>query len=424
MSIHHHKNRPSNRFMFATGIENSFPVITGRDGRDQRVDELAKCYFYKRWREDFQLVRDLGIDYLRYGPQYYAVSTGPDKYDWHFCDETFGELRRLAITPIADLCHFGVPDWIGNFQNPDLPRLFADYARTFVKRYDHVRYVTPVNEVLVCADFSARQGWWNERMRSDTAFVTALRHMCRATILAEEEILEVRPNMLFVQSEATQFYHAATPAAVDTAEFFNQQRFLSFDLCYGHQVESRMYEFLMDNGMPREEYHWFMEHGEALRPHCVMGNDYYFTNEHTVKADEKHHERPGEIFGYYVLTRHYAERYRLPVMHTETNLAEPRKAPAWLWKQWCNMLLLKAAGFPILGFTWYSLTDQVDWDTQLREDNGNVNELGLYDLDRKIRPVGRKYRELVKEWGGILPVDAYYLAHTTEGVTAATGTEE
>jgi len=30
-------------------------------------------------------------------------------------------------------------------------------------------------------------------------------------------------------------------------------------------------------------------------------------------------------------------------------------------------------GVPILGFTWYSLTDQVDWDTALRENAGRVN---------------------------------------------------
>jgi hypothetical protein len=47
---------------------------------------------------------------------------------------------------------------------------------------------------------------------------------------------------------------------------------------------------------------------------------------------------------------------------------------------------------------WYSLTDQVDWDTALREDNGRVNPLGLYDLDRKIRPVGRAFKELVEQW--------------------------
>jgi hypothetical protein len=31
----------------------------------------------------------------------------------------------MDVSPIVDLCHFGVPDWIGSFQNPDFPRLFA-----------------------------------------------------------------------------------------------------------------------------------------------------------------------------------------------------------------------------------------------------------------------------------------------------------
>ena len=44
---------------------------------------------------------------------------------------------------------------------------------------------------------------------------------------------------------------------------------------------------------------------------------------------------------------------------------------------------LRQDGVPIMGFTWYSLTDQVDWDTALREDNGTVNECGLYDLQPK-----------------------------------------
>jgi beta-glucosidase/6-phospho-beta-glucosidase/beta-galactosidase len=124
----------------------------------------------------------------------------------------------------------------------------------------------------------------------------------------------------------------------------------------------------------------------------------------------------GEIFGYYVITRQYYERYHLPVMHTETNLADIERAPGWLWKEWANMVRLRDDGVPILGFTWYSLTDQVDWDTQLRQDNGNVNPLGLYDLDRHIRPVGRAYQELVKQWRDILPTQSVCLhgAETTE----------
>jgi beta-glucosidase/6-phospho-beta-glucosidase/beta-galactosidase len=394
--------------MFATGIENSYPVITGRDGRDHRVDEMAKCHHYERWKEDFQLVKETGLDFLRYGPPLYREHVGPGRYDWNFSDETFAELRRLQIRPIVDLCHFGVPAWVGSFQNPDWPRLFAEYAGAFARRFPYIRLYTPVNEIFVTATFSGQYGWWNERLKSDVAFVTSLKHLAKANLLAEEAILKVQPHALFIQSESSEYFHPIDPAAQDRAAAFNHKRFLSLDLSYGHDVNGVMYEYLMDNGMTREEYHWFLQTAAQLRPFCVMGNDYYVTNEHIVSAQGPV-KGAGEIFGYYVITRQYYERYHLPVMHTETNLGDSERAPGWLWKEWANMVRLKDDGVPIIGFTWYSLTDQVDWDTALREDHGHVNPLGLYDLDRKIRPVGKAYRELVEQWRDILPTESLCL---------------
>src|ERR1044071_2582171 len=120
-----------NKFMFATGIENSYPTIQLPDGSTKRVDEMEKTDHYRRWEEDFHLVKEIGIDFLRYGPPYYKTHTGPGQYDWSFADETFHKLRELKICPIVDLLHFGVPDWIFNFQNPEFPHLFAEYAKSF-----------------------------------------------------------------------------------------------------------------------------------------------------------------------------------------------------------------------------------------------------------------------------------------------------
>jgi hypothetical protein len=237
--------------------------------------------------------------------------------------------------------------------------------------------------------------------------------MCRAALLAEEAILKKRPDALFIQSEGATYFHATEPKAEKRADFNNELRFVSFDLCYGHAVHSCVYEYLMEHGMRREDYHWFLEHGEAMRPHCIMGNDYYFPNERSTPPGDAPMDSSGEIFGYYVITKQYYDRYRMPVMHTETNLAEPDRAPGWLWKEWCSMKKLKSDGVPILGFTWYSLTDQVDWDTQLRENNGRVNPLGLYDLNRKIRPVGTAYKQLIGQWRDILPMESFALYSVT-----------
>jgi beta-glucosidase len=394
-------------FMFATGVENSYPTI---DHGRTRVDEMEKCGHYHHWRTDLALLGELGVRFLRYGPPIHRTWLGPGRHDWEFPDLVFGELRRLDLVPVADLCHFGVPDWIGNFQNPDFPVLFAGYASAFARRYPWVQLYTPVNEMFVCAAFSALYGWWNEQLTSDRGFVTALKHLVQANVLAMAAVLEVRPDAIFVQSESSEYFHADDPAAIGPAEFANARRFLSLDLNYGRRVGSGMYEYLMDNGMTREEYHFFLRQA-PLRHHCVMGNDYYVTNEHRVAADGRT-RAAGEVFGYDEITRQYHDRYKLPVMHTETNLNEGPgggEAVDWLWKQWANVLRVRNNGVPVVGFTWYSLTDQVDWDVALREENGRVNPLGLYDLDRNVRAVGRAYKRLIEDWGDVLPAQSVCL---------------
>jgi beta-glucosidase len=394
------------RFLFATGIENSAPTI--HNGR-HRMDELEKCAHYENWQRDFDLVQELEITFLRYGPPIHRTFLGENKYDWEFADAAFNALRQRKIIPIVDLCHFGVPDWIGNFQNPDFPRLFAEYASAFATRFPWIQLYTPVNEMYICALFSAYYGWWNEQLTTDFTFVTALKHIVKANVLAMQEILKVTPNAIFIQSESSEYYHAENPRAIKPAELMNARRFLSLDLNYGKRVESEMYEYLFDNGMTREEYHFFT--GNNLKRHCVMGNDYYITNEHRVREDGTT-IGSGEIFGYHTITLQYYDRYRLPIMHTETNMNESpdgKSAVNWLWKQWANVMRVRNDGMPIVGFTWYSLTDQVDWDTALRENNGRVNPLGLFDLKRNIRAVGTAYKELIAEWRGVLPTNSVCL---------------
>jgi len=290
-----------NKFIFATGIENSYPAIQLPGGNSFRVDEMQKAGHYKFWKDDFRLVKELGIEFLRYGPPYYATHLGPSKYDWNFTDETFAALKELGITPIVDLCHFGVPDWIQNFQNTEWPYYFAEYAQAFAERFPYLQFYTPVNEIHVAATFSALLGWWNECLTSDTAFVTALKNLCKANVMAMRAILQIQPRAVFIQSETTEYFHAEDPneCCLERAAFLNEKRFLSLDLTYGHPVTAPIYNYLMDNGMTRKEYEWFSTN--MVKRHCVMGNDYYVTNEHLV-----HHNgsisNSGEIFGYYAIT--------------------------------------------------------------------------------------------------------------------------
>lgn len=381
-------------FMFATGIENSYPTILLPNGTTKRVDEMEKAGHYQRWREDFRLVKESGMRFLRYGPPLYKTHLAPGQYDWHFTDETFAAMKEMGIMPIVDLCHFGLPDWLGDFQNPDFPAHFAEYARAFAQRFPDLTLYTPVNEINICAVFSAQFGWWNERRNDERSFVTAVKHMCKANLLATEAILRVQPKAVFIQSEGWEYFHSESQICHEKADFLNQKRFLSYDLTCGYASSQLMQDYLLHNGMTAQEYHWFRNN--PCRGTWVIGADYYAHNEHMVMSDG-HTTDYFNGLGFYQVARQYYDRYRVPVMYTETNIGAER-AVGWLQQQWGEFLRLKKDGVPVVGFTWYSLIDQIDWDTALREDNGNINSFGMYDVDRRIRPVGEAYQRIIAQY--------------------------
>jgi beta-glucosidase/6-phospho-beta-glucosidase/beta-galactosidase len=266
-----------------------------------------------------------------------------------------------------------------------------------------VRFYTPVNEIYVCAKLSALHGFWNEQLRSEETFVTALKHLCRANLLAIEALLQEQPEAFFIQSESAEYFHEGCndPEMVALADFENQRRFLSFDLLYSHPVRDDIRDYLRRSGLKDSDYEWFMNHGLSER--IIMGNDFYRRNEQMVMPGGAI-EPTGTVFGWYLITRQYYERYRRPVMHTETNDigAGEETASRWLWQQFLNVRLMHSEGIPVLGFTWYSLVDQMDWDTALRDERNMVNPVGLYDLDRRPHPVAAAYRRLIQEFAGKL----------------------
>jgi beta-glucosidase/6-phospho-beta-glucosidase/beta-galactosidase len=379
-------------FLFATGIECSYPTIEG--GR-WRMDEMEITGHYRHWRTDFELVRELGLRHLRYGPPLHLIYTADRRYDWAWLDEIMATMRRLEIVPIIDLCHFGVPGWLENFQNRRVPEALAAYAAAFAERYRWVRFYTPVNEIYISARRSALEGAWNEQLRSEIGFVTASCNLAKASVLMRQAIVNIRPDAVFVNNESSEFYQPCCPdpEIQRIADFENERRFLPMDLIHARPVGETMRSYLRDNGLGDVEYEWFMR--QKVPDRSIIGIDYYWSNEKLVNAQGQP-EVLGELFGWYVIASQYYERYRRPLMHTEANLQDAREAPHWLWRQWHNVELLRRNGVPVIGFTWYSLIDQVDWDIGLDHPLGNVNPLGLFDLNRDPRPVALSYRELLR----------------------------
>ena len=386
------EGRPLGRsFLFGTGIENSYPRLP--DGR--RVDEMAKTGHYERWREDFALARELGIPALRYGPAYYRTNPAPGRYDWSSADDQMAWLRTSGMTVIADICHFGVPDWMSGFNDPAFPRQFAAYARAFARRYPFVRHFTPINEMYIAAKFSAMLGWWNEGLTGEQAFAATLRNVCLAHELAVEAIVAERPDALIVQAESFERYAPAddSAAASEQAQFWNEVRFATLDLTFGRSPSPTVAALLAQGGTTASDFAFFRER-RAVR-NRRMGMDYYATGEQVIDATGAATPAPERV-GLAALARTYYARYGVPLWVTETNRVAELSVE-WLEAQWAEVSSLELSGVPVLGFTWFPLTDVVDWRHNLRLDRGDIDPIGLCDLDRNVRPVGTAYAALIAE---------------------------
>ncbi|HEX5258749.1 MAG TPA: hypothetical protein VFW35_08210 [Sphingomicrobium sp.] len=385
------RDQGSTGFLFATGIECSYPTI--ENGRWRR-DEMESTRHYDFWQRDLERAREIGITHIRYGPPLHLIFEGPGRYCWDYIDPQMEELRDAGPEPIIDLCHFGVPSWLGNLQNPDLAAPLAEYAGAFAERFPWVRFYTPVNEMYVCARMSALDGLWNEQLRDEGAYARAAWNLANASIAMSDAILKRRHDAILINSESSEFYQPCCPDDYiqKIATEANERRFLPLDLIFAHPLDKRMHDLLLGQGISKDEIARLLRRKVPRR--SILGIDYYEWNERLIDR-QGNAEALGELFGWYVIANQYWERYRRPMMHTETNKVDSEGAPRWLWRQWHNVQLLAKAGVPLVGFTWYSLIDQIDWSIAMSQAVGLVYPVGLCDINREPRIVGLAYRQLI-----------------------------
>ena len=375
-------------FVVATGIECSAPTIA----RGLRQDELRKTGHWERYAEDFALIAGYGIRYVRYGIPFHVVAREPDAFDWDWTDRALESLRQHGLEPIIDLVHFGVTDDLAGMGDPRLLDRYTSYTQAFVERFPWVRYYTPMNEPLLASVFSAGIGAWNERAHDQGSLVRTIANLSACAVLGMEVIRERRPDAIFIQAEPCEAYIAGEPAAQPGVDFLNERRFVAFDLTYGRQPADSVVAWLDKYGIGEDRLAWFRDHGSSEG--CIIGHDYYRSNEWVVDRDGGTvRARDDQRLGYAAVARQYHERYGMPFMLSETN-THGRQAINWLAEIWSDCLTLRAEGLPIRGFCWYGFVDHVDWDSGLRRNAGHQNRCGLVDLDRRSHRVGEVYREL------------------------------
>ncbi len=334
--------------------------------------------------------------------------------DWRWPDERLLRLHQLGIEPVIGLIHHGSGPPHTSLLDAAFPEKLARYAGAVAARYPWVRHYTPVNEPLTTARFSALYGVWYPHAADDASFVRAVVLQCRATVLAMRAIREIHPQALLVQTDDLGKTYS-TPALGALADFYNERRWLAWDLLCGRVAPGHaLWDYLTGTGIAPDELLWFCDH---RCPPDLIGVNYYITSERWL--DHRRERYPDAYAGSYrgvhcvdietpralatptpgigpLLTEAW-QRYRIPLAITEAHIDAHREDQLrWFSEIWQGAHAARAQGAQVEAVTCWALLGSFDWNTLVTRDLGYY-EPGPYDIRSPVpRPtaIAHMLREL------------------------------
>ncbi len=352
-------------FIWALGIEDT-NVGWPLPGSPSGLDEYELTGHYRHWRQDLTLAVSIGATAIRYGFPWYRVETAPGVFDWTWTDQVVTEAERIGLDLIVDLVHYGTPTWLeGSFTDPRYPDAVAAWAHAVARRYrGRFSSITPLNEPLVTASFVGLRGIWPPHETGQTGWARVVVSVAEGIQRSIAAIRSVAPEMRVVHVEATHVWTIAVPDLEDERRLLEEKNWLPTDLVLGRVDASHpLHGWLVEQGIEMERLSRLVATVEVPD---VIGINYYpelSARQLNAVGDEVLSVAfdAGEG-GLELLIRSFHERYRLPILVSETAVeGDDDHRIRWLDKAVTLIAQLRTESVPVVGFVWWPLFDFVDW---------------------------------------------------------------
>ena len=396
---------------------------------DKFRDQLIYSGHYYR-EQDICQFADLGITALRYPVLWeFHQQIKNQPIDWTWAEQRLCAIKDKNIIPIAGLLHHGSGPSYTDLLDENFACYFKDFASRVAENFPWLGYYTPINEPLTTARFSGLYGFWYPHEQNDSAFVLALLHQLKATILAMQAIRKINPHAKLVQTEdmgKTQ----STPILRYQSEFENERRWLTFDLLCGTVTKYHpLWDYLINAGASHDQLNFFLEN--QCKPD-ILGVNYYVTSERFLddNCDEyPRHLHGGNVYHKYVdietvRSKHCSafglshilhetwRRYQIPIAITEVHLNCTREEQMrWFHDCWTICCKARREGLDIKAITAWSLLGSFDWNSLLTENDqhyesgvfklvdGRPQETALSHMIRQIAKTGTTDHPLLQQKG-------------------------
>ncbi|MDB5319258.1 MAG: glycosyl transferase group 1 [Phycisphaerales bacterium] len=387
-------------FAWGAGIECSFlPHLN--------VDQFEWTQHNRFWRDDFRRAREeLGITHLRYALPWHKLEPTPGKFDWSVADERIAGAKEMGIELYLDVMHFGTPLWLKQAAgDPEFPEALERFTEAMVTRYaSSVSTWCPCNEPLVLALFSGDFGFWPPHSRKWRGYMPVLTRIVQAVSRSMRAIRRCQPEATILHCDNVENYKSRDPELAIEVRRRNLRRFLVLDLLMGRVDRHHpLFNWVTSYGMSELDLEWFRSNPQ--KPD-VLGIDYYPHSDWQLdKVGNGVRQRRSETpLGLYGVGHAYYNRYGLPMMLTETSIeGKAINREIWLEETVEDCRRLREEGVPMLGYFWWPMIDQVDWDGALTHRVGKIHEVGLFNLKRQADgTLARQATPLVKQYAEIV----------------------
>ncbi len=353
-------------------------------------DVLETTRHLERWRHDLDLLLSAGIRHLRYPIPWHRIERTRGAYDFTCIDGPMDYMRRQGMRPVVDpLHHTSFPEWLtGGFVHPEFSAFYCAFLRKMMERYPWIDQCTVFNEPLATTILCGLMGIWYPFHGSDHSFCRMAVQVSKIMVDASRLVRSLQPRMEFIRIDTGEYHHARDKKVESWVEFCNERRFLYDDLTAG-SLDSHhpLFPYLISHGIPPDEIRWFGDHPAV--PMNVCGLDYYAHSELDWRWSSRL-KKPILLWpvsaprGFASVARDYSQRYRKPLMLSETNIrGTVTDRIVWLKYMVSECATLIDEGIDLRGFCWFPSIDSTDWDKFCTSCKLSVDPQGIWWLDRK-----------------------------------------
>lgn len=352
------------------------------------------CRSYDLYKEDFDLAKELHHNCHRLSVEWSRIEPKENHFSQeainHYID-VINALRERGLEPIVTLHHFTNPLWLaqsGGWLNKDTLNYFSRYVKKVIEALSgNVRFWVTINEPLVYAYHAYILGQWPPQEKSIIHARTVEKNLLSAHIEAYKIIHDSYkskglPRPMVSIAKNTQAFVPCVNNLRNKIAVHIRDRY--YNLSFIEElIRNRSLDFIGINYYSRNLVHvngWGP--GNFIFDGCRA-------NHSTLKKNSMGWDIYPE--GIYALLMKF-KKYKLPLFILENGICTDDDDLRWefIYEHLKNVQMAMQEGAPVLGFVYWSLLDNYEWD------KGFAPRFGLIHVDyqtykRTIRESARKF---------------------------------